>query len=277
MTHVWAVILGLVQGATEFLPVSSSAHLLFIPQIFHLKDPVLDSLAFDIALHAGSVLAILVALWADWLGLLRDALARPVSEAAAAKRLWAWKLIGFFLLTSIPGAIFGVIFENQAEGVFRMHAVLTAASLIVFGLLLWAVDRFTDRQEPIESMTWVKALLIGLAQAVALVPGVSRSGSTVTAGRALGLSREAVAKYSFMAGLVIIAGAAVFGLRHVHPSELLSTDWVLGFIAAALSSFAAIKLLLAFVRGHSLAAFMYYRVAAGALLLVLVVTGSLKA
>jgi undecaprenyl-diphosphatase len=277
VTHAWAVLLGLIQGATEFLPISSSAHLLYVPQIFHLKDPVLDSLAFDIALHAGSFVAILVALWADWLGLARDALIRPASQEAQAKRLWSWKLIGFFLLTSIPGAIFGVALEKQAETAFRMHALLTAASLIVFGLLLWAVDRFTARQEPVESMTWVTALLIGLAQALAIVPGVSRSGSTMTAGRALGLSREAIVKYSFMAGLVIIGGAAVFGLRHVPIHELLSLDWMLGFIAAAISSFVAMKLLLTYVRNHSLAAFTYYRLAAGALLVILVVSGSLKA
>jgi undecaprenyl-diphosphatase len=262
VAHVWAVILGLVQGVAEFLPISSSAHLTLIPWAFRISDPALSSLQFDIALHAGSFVAILAALWGDWMKLARGALKGERSDL---------RFIGFLLLTSVPGAIFGVVFEDKAATVFRTP-LLVGVSLIVFGVLLWAVDRFVTAREAIETMSWTRAGLIGLAQAVAIVPGVSRSGSTITAGRALGLSREAVAKYSFMAALPIIGGAAVFGLRDVPLSQLLSVDWVLGFVASAVASFAAMRFLLAFVRERSFAAFAYYRVAIGVIVIVLALT-----
>jgi undecaprenyl-diphosphatase len=259
LTHVWAVVLGLVQGLAEFLPVSSSAHLALIPWAFRITDPVLASLPFDIALHAGSFVAILAALWVDWAAMVGGA----VKGDAASRRL-----IGFLLVTSIPGAIFGVLLEDKAATVFRAPWLIGAA-LIVFGAIMWAVDRFAMREDAFETMTWTRAALIGVAQAIAIVPGVSRSGSTMTAGRALGLSREAVAKYSFMAALPIIGGAALFGLRHVPLAELFSLDWVLGFAAAAVSSFVAMRVMLTYVRTHSLAAFAWYRFALGAAVIVL--------
>jgi len=257
MAHAWAIILGLVQGATEFLPISSSAHLALIPWLARLSDPVLSSLPFDIALHAGSLVAIVAALWGDWIDVVKGAVRGPSFER---------RLIGFLLLTSVPGAIFGVLLEKDAETVFRSPLII-GITLIVFGVVLWAVDRFVARQDPFESVDWVKALLVGVAQAFAIVPGVSRSGATITAGRALGLSREAAAKYSFMAALPIIAGAVVFGLRDMPLAEILSIDWLLGFVAAAVSSYVAMRFLLSWVRTHSLAAFMYYRVVVGVIVL----------
>jgi len=132
---------------------------------------------------------------------------------------------------------------------------------------LWAVDKFAGRSEPLESMTWGKALAIGLAQALALIPGVSRSGSTMTAGRVFGLSRDATARYSFMAALPIIGGAAVFGLRHIALGELLSVDWVLGFLAAAVTSVVLMRWMLDYVRNHSFSIFMWYRIGMGLLLI----------
>ena len=130
-------------------------------------------------------------------------------------------------------------------------------------MILWAADRFVKRNEPIESMNWWRALLIGVAQAAALIPGVSRSGSTMTAGRLLGIERETVARYSFMAAAPIIGGAAVFGLRHVPLAELLSVDWVLGFVASAIASAALMRWMLAYVRRHSFSVFMWYRIIVG--------------
>jgi undecaprenyl-diphosphatase len=248
----WAVVLGLAQGLTEFLPVSSSAHLTLLPWFFGFKDP---GLAFDIALHAGSLVAIVVALRSDWVELARG-LVRP-------GRTFEKRLALFLVITSVPGAVVGYLLEDEAATVFR-NPLLVAATLVGFGLVLWAVDRFIASAEPIESMTGAKALLIGLAQAFAIVPGVSRSGATMTAGRALGLSRESAARYSFMAALPIIFGATVFGLRHMSLAALPSADWVLGFAASAISSFFAMRLLLAYVRKRSFAVFLYYRLALSA-------------
>lgn len=269
MAHVWAAVLGLIQGIAEFLPVSSTAHLKLIPWIFGFMHtyPVLESAQFDIALHAGSAIAILAAFWTDWVDLVKGAIARDRARLG---------FIGFLLLTSIPGAIMGVLFDKKIEvysSPLEFHAapLLVGICLILFGILLWAVDRFTTRQQPIEKMNWLRALLIGLAQAVALIPGVSRSGATMTAGRATGLSREAVARYSFMAALPIIAGAAVFGLKDVALSTLFSLDWVLGFVAALVSSYLLMRWMLAFVRRHSFSVFMWYRIALGVFVIALFV------
>ncbi len=273
MTHVWAVILGLVQGLAEFLPISSTAHLKMLPWIFQVGDAFLYTTTFDIALHAGSFVAILAALWADWLSLAKGAVRRERRDLL---------FIGFLLATSVPGALFGVLLESRVEvystpanpvmppgETFRYAPLVVGVALIAFGALLWAVDTYVKRSDSLERMTWGKALAIGVAQAAALVPGVSRSGATMTAGRALGFSRDEVARYSFMAALPIIGGAAVFGLRHVPLSQLLSLDWVLGFLAAAVSSFAAMRWMLAYVRRHSFGIFAIYRFVAGALLIAL--------
>jgi undecaprenyl-diphosphatase len=263
VTHVWAAVLGLVQGLAEFLPISSSAHLTLIPWAIGLQnDPALaftSTVQFDIALHAGSALAILIALWADWVSLAKGVARRERRDLRFA---------GFLLATSVPGAIFGVLLEDKVKTVFRAPWLI-GCSLIVFGVLLWAVDRLVARQDALDTMTWRRAAWIGLAQAVAIVPGVSRSGATITAGRALGLSREAVARYSFMAALPIIAGGAVFGLRDVPVGQLLSVDWALGFAAAAISSFVLMRWMLAYVHKHSFALFMWYRIALGAAVIAL--------
>lgn len=283
MSQVWAIVLGLVQGLTEFLPISSSAHLTLLPWIFGLKDPVLSSLSFDVALHAGSAVAILLALWGDWREILQSALGRPRPQRTSRRGVepedlepdpmreprFARLFLGFLLLTSVPGAIFGVLFEEKAETIFR-NPVSVAIQLIVFGVLLWAVDKFVRREEPIGQMNWWKSLCIGFAQALALMPGVSRSGATITTGRALGFSREAAAKYSFMAALPIIAGAAVFKLKDIPLSQLLSLTWILGFLAATVSSVLAMRWMLGYVRKHSYAIFMWYRIVFGILVLWIV-------
>jgi len=269
--HVWAAILGMVQGLAEFLPISSTAHLKLIPWIFNIQGayPFLADAqaaqAFDIALHAGSAVAILIALWSDWKGLVTDAIDRNRP---------ALTFVGFLLLTSVPGALFGVLLDKKIEKYsspldFHWAPLVVGIALIAFGVLLWAVDHYTVRKQPLEKMNWLRALLIGLAQALALIPGVSRSGATMTAGRATGLSREAVAKYSFMAALPIIAGAAVFGLKDVPLATLFSLDWVLGFLAALVSSVLLMRWMLAYVRKHSFALFMWYRVALGIFVIAL--------
>ena len=271
MGHVWAAILGMVQGLAEFLPISSTAHLKLIPWIFNIQGayPFLADAqaaqAFDIALHAGSAVAILIALWSDWKGLVTDAIDRNRP---------ALTFVGFLLLTSVPGALFGVLLDKKIEKYsspldFHWAPLVVGIALIAFGVLLWAVDHYTVRKQPLEKMNWLRALLIGLAQALALIPGVSRSGATMTAGRATGLSREAVAKYSFMAALPIIAGAAVFGLKDVPLATLFSLDWVLGFLAALVSSVLLMRWMLAYVRKHSFALFMWYRVALGIFVIAL--------
>jgi undecaprenyl-diphosphatase len=259
LTHVWAVILGLLQGLAEFLPISSSAHLTLTPWMFRLTDPVLASLQFDIMLHLGSAVAVLAALWADW---------RALAVGAVRGDAFSRRLAGFLVVTSVPGAIFGALLEEKAATVFRSPLVV-AVALIVMGIVLYLVDRLVRREEPFDTLSWTRAAVIGLAQAAAIIPGVSRSGATMTAGRALGLSREATARYSFMAALPIILGAGLFGLRHVPVSTLVSTDYLLGFFAALVSSVLAMRWMLGYVKHHSFAIFTVYRIVLGVVVIAL--------
>jgi undecaprenyl-diphosphatase len=199
---------------------------------------------------------------------------------------FARKFIGFLLLTSVPGAIFGVLLSDKIEwlstpdvagragtgidaATFHYAPVLLGVMLIIFGVALWASDRFVRRADPLVKMNWWKALVVGVAQAAALIPGVSRSGSTMMAGRWVGLKRDAVARYSFMAAMPIIGGAVVFGLKDVPISTLFSVDWVLGFLAAAVSSVLVMRWMLSYVRNHSFAIFMWYRIALGVFVIAL--------
>jgi undecaprenyl-diphosphatase len=294
VTHLWAVILGVVQGLAEFLPISSTAHLKLVPWIFGVSDPMLSSAAFDIALHAGSLVAIVAALWVDWVALFTAALGgtgsgrhdENLSKDAVISKSFARRFLGFLLLTSIPGALFGVALDSKLEqfstpdiagqartgidaATYHNAPLVLGVCMIVFGVVLWAADKYTVRKEPLEKMNWVKALLIGAGQALALIPGVSRSGATMTVGRLVGLEREAVARYSFMAAAPIIGGAALWGLRKVPIATLLSLDWVLGFLAAAITSVLVMRWMLAYVKNHSFAIFMWYRIAFGALVLAI--------
>ncbi|MEI7813540.1 MAG: undecaprenyl-diphosphate phosphatase [Coriobacteriia bacterium] len=293
MTHLWAIILGAVQGFAEFLPVSSTAHLKLVPWVFGVRDPMLSSTAFDIALHAGSFVAIVVALWRDWLDLVISAFGGSptsgegdLSDDALRHTSFARKFIGFLLLTSIPGALFGVLLSDKIEwlstpdiagrvasgidaATFHYAPLLLGVMLIVFGVALWASDRYVTQEEPLVKLNWWKALVIGVAQAAALIPGVSRSGSTMMAGRWVGLKREAVARYSFMAAMPIIGGAMVFGLKDVPLATLFSVDWVLGFFAAGVSSVLVMRWMLSYVRTHSFAIFMWYRIALGLFVIAL--------
>lgn len=257
MNTIWVIILGAIQGLTEFFPVSSSGHLTLIPWIFNFSDP---GLAFDIALHAGTFFAILYAFWSEWLELLK--------AISNKKAVFERKMIGFLLLTSVPGAIAGFFLEEKAETIFRTPW-LVATTLVIFGVVLLAVDKLTKKAEEIKSMNATKALLIGASQALAIVPGVSRSGATITAGRALGLSREAAAKYSFMAALPIIAGATVFGLRDTSITQILSIDWLLGFIVAFIASLFAMKFLLKYLKTHDFKIFFVWRLVLATTVIVL--------
>jgi undecaprenyl-diphosphatase len=264
MTHVWAVILGVIQGLAEFLPISSSAHLALIQQFKPLHVPALvASTQFDIALHLGSALAILIVLWRDWTSLVTGA----IKENGFQR-----KLVGFLLLTSIPGAIFGVLLDEKAAAAIHNPLVI-AGTLMAMGVVLWLVDTSVKRQEPIEDMTWLRSLGIGVAQAIAIIPGVSRSGVTITAGRGLGFSREAIAKYSFMAAFPIILGAGAWGLRKEHLATLFSLDWALGFLAAFVFSMIAMRFMLDYLRKHSFLVFAVYRLALGAVVILLFVLG----
>lgn len=261
MTVFQAIVLGIIQGLTEFLPISSSAHLSLTPLLLGWKDP---GLAFDVALHFGTLIAVLWYFREQWVALIRAAgqiLATRRIDTVEKKRLM------YLILATIPGAIGGLLLEEKAETVFRAPT-LTAIALIVMGVILWAVDKAASQERHLDSMRWIDALLIGLAQVIALIPGVSRSGSTMTAGRGLKLDRQSAAVFSFLMSMPIIAAAVVLKGREVLQHGGITAPVVAGVLAAAISSWLAIKILLRYVIRHSFGIFALYRVVLGIAVLV---------
>jgi undecaprenyl-diphosphatase len=251
----------LIQGLTEFLPVSSSAHLALAPYFFGWKDP---GLAFDVALHFGTLIAVLWYFRKEWAALIASTfriISRRRIETPEDRR------VIYLIIATIPGAIGGLLLEEKAETTFRAP-MLTAVALVVMGVILWAVDRVSAQRRPLDAMKWTDALLIGLAQVVALVPGVSRSGSTITAGRALKLDRQAAAVFSFLMSMPIIAAAVVLKGPDVIASEGITPPVIAGVIAAAVSSWLAISILLRYVSRHSYGIFALYRVVLGVVVMV---------
>lgn len=275
MTILQAIVLGIVQGLTEFLPISSSGHLILVPWLFHweylLDNPEFNK-TFDVALHFGTFVALVVYFWRD-IGVLLGAWVRTLARRRLDEpegRL-AWLII----LSMIPAAVFGLLLEDVIVNVLGAPW-LVAVLLIVFGVVMWAVDRWSRKLRGVEDLRWRGALLIGLSQALALSPGVSRSGVTMVTGLLVGLTREAAARFSFLMSIPIIGGAALYSgigiLRDGLPPGT-AMPFIVGTVAAALSGFAAIWFLLAYLRRHSFLPFVLYRFAVGAGVLILMALG----
>src|SRR5579863_9021799 len=251
---VQAIILGAVQGLTEFLPVSSSAHLILVPWLMRWEDP---GLAFDVVLHLGTLLALLVYYWREWLDMGMSVVdGRPLPR----------RLLYLLIVASVPGAIIGVLLEKQAETIFR-SPILIACTLAVMGVALWAADWIGSKKRKIEDIGLLDALLIGLSQALAIIPGVSRSGATITTARILGLERADAANFSFLMATPIIAGAGLLEARKFFHSGL-TPQLGLGFTASAVFGLIAIAGLLSYVRMHTYRPFAIYRIALAILVVV---------
>lgn len=255
-----ATVLGILQGLTEFLPVSSSAHLILTPWFFAWDDP---GLAFDVALHLGSLVALLVYYRKDWLMIINGA----VSGDRRGRRL-----LGLLIAASVPGAILGFLFEKQAESVFR-SPLLIAATLAVMGLALWIFDLVSPDRRSLREITVGDAVLMGLAQAFALVPGVSRSGATITVARLLGINRQDSANFSFLMSAPIIAGAGMLKARELFHSGI-NAEFFAGFIASAIFSLLAIAALISYVRSRTYKVFAWYRLALAALVIIVFLSRS---
>jgi undecaprenyl-diphosphatase len=255
VTALHAIILGIIQGATEFLPVSSSAHLALTHWITGWTITPEADLTFDVALHFGTLVAILVYFGRDWVELLkrRD------------------KLVAMVLVACIPGAIAGAALEKAAEHAFRapIHIALLLAAM---GLAMGVAERLSRRAREVGEMGWADALWIGLAQALSIMPGVSRSGITMTVGLALGLTRDAAARFSFLLATPILLGATVFKARHLLSGGLGldAVPCALGVLAAAVTGLACVHWLMQFLRRHTFYPFVIYRLALAAAVVVTV-------
>jgi undecaprenyl-diphosphatase len=257
-----ALVLGLLQGLAEFLPISSSAHLAIAPWLFHWPDP---GLSFDVALHFGTLIAVIWYFSGEWMSLLRAAWQIVITRRIVTVEQ---KRAAFLIVATIPGGIFGLLLEKRAETAFRNPALI-ACALIVLGILLWVADRVASVDRPITRMTWLDAILIGVAQVFALIPGVSRSGSTITAGRALGFDRNGAAAFSFLLSMPIIAAAVILKVPHVIRETGMSVPLAVGVAASAISGWLAISVLLKYVSRHSYGVFALYRVVLGVAVLAI--------
>ena len=259
-----AVVLALVQGLTEFLPISSSAHLILVPRILGWPD---QGLAFDVAVHLGTLIAVL--------GYFRDevraiivawirSVARRDHETADAKLGWS------IIIASLPVVVAGLLLENVVESQLRSPLVI-ASTTAVFGILLWLADLRQKKISDEFGISFLFALLIGLAQVLALVPGTSRSGITITAGLVLGLSRQAASRFSFLIAMPAIAGAAVLEFYALvrSPEPVPWTALTVGLIVAAVSAYLCIRLFLRAIDRIGMLPFMIYRLLLAGLLFVL--------
>ena len=262
MTVFQALVLGILQGLAEFLPISSSAHLALAPWVFGWPEP---GLAVDVALHVGTLVAVLIYFRDEWMKLIVAAL-----EIVRTQRVQTveQRRVLYLIVATIPGAIAGVFLNDYAESTFRSPELI-AIALAAMGLVLWVIDRERPDTRPLESIHWADALLIGIAQAAALLPGVSRSGATITAGRALALDRASAATFSFLMSMPIIAAAAIFKVPHLLHSGGASLPLLAGVLASAVSGWLAIAIVMRYVRSHSYGVFAAYRIVLGAAVLVL--------
>lgn len=274
-----AIVLGILQGLTEFLPISSSAHLIIVPWLLGWDNAVITSLPFDVALHLGTLLAVLAYFWRDWVRLFRAGIASIAERKIAddPDRRLAWLLV----IGCIPGALLGALAESKIEEIFHapdtplaVQAVIVMALLLAaLGFFLFLAERVAKHTRGIAQLKFMDALIVGAAQALALFPGVSRSGATITAGLFLGLKRDVAAKFSFLLGAPIIAGAGVKSLfdvfQEAQSGALGSGDlllYLVGFTAAAVSGFLTIRFLLKYLQRNSTDIFVYYRWALAAFL-----------
>lgn len=268
MSWIQALLLGLLQGATEFLPVSSSGHLVLVPWLLGWPAP---GLAFDTLVHWGTAVAVVGYFWRDWLELLKGAWeavrSRSLNDPRARLALW-------IVVATVPGALAGWLLEDFFEGMFARPAA-AAGFLLVTASILTLVESWSRREKELPQMTWLDALLVGLAQAAAILPGISRSGSTIAAGMARGQKRQHAARFSFLLSTPVILGAGLLQLTNLAEVGGLTGQLpmlVVGFLAALLAGLACIHFLLRYLQRRPLYPFAIYcaLVGLGGLVLALV-------
>lgn len=285
-----AVVLAIIQGLAEFIPVSSSGHLIIVRRLLGWNElSPAHELTFDVALHFGTLLSVLFYFRRTWLQIIRAALGGKVvrfSEAGSSdanltpeeqkeERLLLW----FLAIATIPGAIAGKLLEHSAEDYFREHVVLIAGALIVVALLMWLGEKMSQLNKPLTRISLADSLIVGVAQAFALIPGVSRSGSTITAGLFRNMTRDAAVRFSFLLSTPIIAGAALLKAHELRNEGLppgMHAPFIVGIIISALVGYAAIAWLIRYLQSNSLKAFIIYRIVVGIVVIVLAYTMHLQ-
>ena len=254
MTIVQSIILGIVQGIGEFLPISSSAHLILVPFLFGWGE---SSMAFDIALHFGTLLAVLVIYFKEWWNLFMGA----IYNFNHKKKKKEGKIFWYLVVATIPAALVGFLLDDIIEGFFRGQIWLIALFLGVMGVLIyagdsWASRHYKNKEVDFDDISIKQAFLVGCSQAFAVFPGFSRSGTTILAGRLMGISREAITKFTFLLSVPIIAGATVLKIGDLE----MSSEVIIGIVTSFIVGIICIKFLLKYIKTHDFSVFAFYRV-----------------
>lgn len=263
MDLIQAIVLGVVQGLGEFLPISSSAHLILVPWLFGWEDP---GLTFDVALHFGTLAAIVAYFAKDWIEILGMAFGKSWFHRNLYGVKYQTDLLWLLVLATVPGAVVGYFLEHQAETVFR-SPLLIAITLTVMGFLLYWADKRLKARKDLHRLSWFDALVIGLSQAFAVIPGVSRSGATITTGLFLSLDRVSAARFSFLMSTPIIFGACLLKAKAFFTAGV-SVPEIAGVAAAAISGYLAIAGLLRLLGTMSYKVFFWYRTAVALVVVV---------
>jgi undecaprenyl-diphosphatase len=258
-----AVILGAVQGLTEFLPVSSTAHLILLPWALGWPDP---GLSFDVALHLGTLVALLIYFREDWIALLGSAFGIVQGRTQSPDARMVLLIIG----ATIPGAIAGALFEHKVEEALRAPQVI-ALMLIALALVLLASEFIGHRKKGMDDISWPDAITVGIAQAFAIIPGVSRSGVTITAGLFRNFKRDTAAKFSFYLSTPLIAGAVAkktIDIMRTHSGWEQLSPFVAGIVVSGIVGYLAIAFIMRYLQTHTTFLFVYYRIALGVVVLL---------
>jgi undecaprenyl-diphosphatase len=284
------VVLAIVQGLAEFIPVSSSGHLIIVRRLLGWNElSPAHELTFDVALHFGTLLSVLFYFRRTWFQIIRAALGGKVVRFSEAdgddqnltadeqreERLLLW----FLAIATIPGAIAGKLLEHSAEDYFREHIFLIAGALIVVALLMWWGEKVSQFTKPLTRITFSDALIVGCAQATALIPGVSRSGSTITAGLFRNMTREAAVRFSFLLSTPLIAGAALLKAHELKKEGLpagMHMPFLVGVVISAVVGYAAIAWLIRYLQSNSLRVFIVYRIVVGVIVIALAILWHLQ-
>lgn len=258
MELISIIILGIIQGIAEFLPISSSAHLIIFRDLFGIGSYMGTNveLTFDIALHLGTLLAILVFFYKDFIGMISNGLTKGVKDKKG-------RLLWYLAAATVPAGIIGVLFEDIIDSLLRKNYLLIACSLFIMGIIIYFADKVGKKEKDVLDITLKDALIIGCSQVFALIPGFSRSGTTIATGRVLGIKRDDAAKFSFFLSAPVVGGAVCIKLLKKSTWLMIQANigiFLIGILSAFITGLICIKFLLKYLDSHDFKAFMIYRI-----------------
>lgn len=269
MSIIETIILAIVQGIAEFLPISSSAHLILFRDVLNVGTSMSNemALAFDIALHLGTLLAIIYFFFKDFLNMFIEGMTKGVSTING-------KIMWFIVIATIPGALAGIFFEDIIENFFRKETIIIAILLIIIGIIIYLFDKHFENKKELKELTFKDVILIGLSQSLALIPGFSRSGTTIAIARSRGIKREEAAKFSFYLSVPIVLGAVILTFIKDNTINLIVANtsiFIIGILVSFITGLICIKFLLKYLAKNDFKLFMWYRIIVGVLIILSVV------